>query len=95
MINIKSSGLLSSSSLINTNVPCWFAGIEIVTDGTNPATATVYDEIGASGTELFKGTVAGASNFDSITFEHPVRVDNGIYVELSGTGASYIVYYVD
>lgn len=94
MLNVISSGLESSSSIISSE-PSWLAGVEIITNGTDPATVTVYDNTEDSGVILFKGTVAGASNFDSINFQNPVRADDGLYLDLSGTGATSIVYFIN
>ena len=69
-----------------------FCGILIVTNGSNDASVIVYDNAStASGTELFKGTIAAASNFGG-GFVYSTAV-KGIYVDVSGTGAAYIVYY--
>ena len=91
--HIISSGLTTSSAAIVAS-PCLFHGVEIITDGSNAATVTVYDNASAaSGTVVFKGTVAGASNFGGAMFPNPVEMFNGIYVGVSGTGAAYIPYW--
>lgn len=89
----NSSGLKTSDAAVLAS-PGWFCGVEIVTDGTNAATVIVYDNASAaSGTVLFKGTVAGASNFGGATYDIPVRAPNGIYVDVTGTNAAYIIYF--
>jgi len=87
-----SSGLKIASALIKSG-RCEFLGVLIITDGTNPATVTVQDGLTATGTELFKGVVAGANNFDNFVAGLPIKAKVGIYVTVSGTGASYIAYY--
>ena len=68
--------------------------VEIVTDGTNAATCIVYDNASAaSGTVLFKGVVAGASNFGGGEWVNGVRASSGLYLDHNGTGAACIVYY--
>ncbi len=85
------SGLKTSDSAV-VSTAVLFCGIEIITDGTNAATVVVYDNASAaSGTEMFKGTVAGASNFGGGFVYAPAS--KGIYVDVTGTGAAYIVYY--
>jgi len=91
--HLRSSGLETSDAAV-VAAKCLFYGVEIITDGTNAASIIVYDNASAaSGTEVFKGTVAGANNFGGVTFEHPVEMFNGIFVDVSGTGAAYIVYW--
>ena len=87
-----SSGLSTSDRLICTG-NCLFHGVEIITDGTNNASVVVYDGTTATGTKLFQGTVIGASLFGGATFENPIETFTGIYVDVSGTGASYITYF--
>ncbi len=90
---LQSSGLKTSSAAIVPG-PCFFYGVEIITDGTNPATVIVYDHASAaSGTEAFKGTVAGTNNFGGILNAMPVNMQYGIYATVSGTGAAFIIYY--
>ena len=87
-----SSGLLSADAQIYTGRGT-LQGLTVLTDGTNAATVTLYDNTAASGTVIAKLVVAGADRqgFQSWNF-HP-RCLNGIYADVSGTGASYIVHY--
>lgn len=89
---VQSSGEQTSDATIYTGA-CLFFGIEVITDGTNAATAIVYDNTANSGTKLVELVVAGASNFGGGLWPHPVYCSTGIRVDLSGTGASAIVYY--
>ena len=88
-----SSGTKTSSAAIATRAGT-FCGIAIFTNGSANAVVSVYDNATAgSGTLLFgPATVAAASNFGGI-MGLSVPTTNGIYVTLSGTGASFIVYY--
>jgi len=90
-----SSGLLTDNAVVlASGSGRLFCSALIITDGTNAATVTIYDNaVGAAGNVLFKGTVAGASNFGSGPVGGPVRVGYGIYFGISGTGAKSIVYY--
>jgi hypothetical protein len=86
------SGIKTASAIICTE-SALFYGVEIITDGTNAATIIVYNSQDATGPVLFKGTVPGSSNFGGSTYETPVRAGAGIYVAISGTGASCVVYF--
>jgi hypothetical protein len=87
------SGIKNADAAVATKTG-WLCGVLILTDGTNDATVVVYDNASAaSGTELFKAKVSGAGNFGGGTFEIPIRFSNGIYADVTGTGATYIIYY--
>ena len=88
-----SSGLQTSDGTIATGKAI-LAGLQIITNGTNDVTVIVYDNTSAAGTEVFKQTVTGTD--DSIPYTLPdggIRCKNGIYVDVSGTGGQYIVFY--
>ena len=88
-----SSGILATSANIYRGAGI-LTGVLILTDGSNAATVTVYDHAAdAAGTVLFKATMLGASYFGGGTWEYPVQFTNGIYVSISGTGATAIIYY--
>lgn len=68
--------------------------VSIITDGTNAATVTLYDNASAAtGNVLFKGVVPGANSSETVAWNLAVRCLNGIYADVSGTGAAYVVYY--
>lgn len=67
--------------------------VTILTDGTNAATLTIYDNTSAAGTVLFKMIVPGASQSNHAEYNLAIRCTTGLYADVSGTGASYIVYY--
>lgn len=72
---------------------CLFAGILVVTDGSNDAKVIVYDNTEASGTVKWETTVTGSDHYGGGLFPFPVHMENGIYVDVTGTGASYIPFY--
>jgi hypothetical protein len=89
----KSSGELTADTLITTGKAV-LAGVQIITDGTNDATLVIYDNTAASGTEVFKQVVAGADLSLPFWFSSGgIRCDTGMYCDVTGTGASYIVYF--
>ena len=90
-----SSGEQTSDGAVAT-IGGYIAGVEIITDGTNDVKLILYDNASAaSGTVLFEGTVLGGSHFGGRVWSYPVIYDNGIYADITGTGASYIVEYID
>ncbi len=92
-VGLRTSGKLAADAVVLT-VKAYFHGIEIITDGTNSAKVIVYDmATAAPGTIIFEGTVPGTSNFGGVLFIQPVEMTKGIYVDMTGTGMSYIVYY--
>ena len=90
---MRTSGIKTEDMAILAR-PGYFHGIEIITDGTNNASVIVYDNASAaSGTVIFQGTILGANNFGGVIFIDPVEMFKGIYIDMTGTGMSYIVYY--
>lgn len=89
----KSTGVLNSDTLIMDGKAI-VAGIQIITDGTNDATLILYDNTAASGKEVFKASLTGTN--DPLYISLPdggVRCDNGLYADVTGTGAEFIVHY--
>ncbi len=68
------------------------AAVLVITDGTNDATVILYDNTAASGTMVFEAVVAGANDAELFNFTHPVKCSTGLHLDISGTGASCIVY---
>ena len=67
--------------------------ITVLTDGTNSATLDVRDGITVSDTIKITGKCVGANLINHIIFENPVLFENGIYGDVTGTGATYIIYF--
>ena len=89
----KTSGLLTADAAVATGRAI-VAGVIIITDKTNDAALILYDNTAASGTEVFKALVPGTN--DTAFYQLPeggVRCYNGIYADIAGTGAEYIVLY--
>mgnify|MGYP003590435387 CR=1 FL=1 len=87
-----SSGVKSADALIATGRNRVNA-ITVLTDGTNSATLDVRDGTTVSGTIKITGKCVGASLINHIIFENPVLFENGIYGDVTGTGATYIIYF--
>jgi len=87
------SGEENSSQAIYSG-ECLLAGVKVFTDGTNAATVIVYDNTEASGKVVDKYKITGSENYGGTIYgKAPLIIENGIYVSVSGTGASFIVNY--
>jgi len=88
-----SSGILSSSGAIKVT-PGILVGVLAYTDGANDVTVTIYDNSSAAaGTVLSKIVVPGA---DKTGGEVNIMCEarTGIYMSISGTGATALIRYV-
>ncbi len=88
----RSSGTLTADGVV-VDRPTLLCGIAINAAAAN-VTAILYDNASAA-----SGTVLAKLQVDSTTvkskqvwFDRPVKAFNGIYLDISGTGAEAIVY---
>lgn len=77
--------------------PCYLIGVLLISNGTNDPSVILYDDPdSAHGTVLaelgFDVDVLG-KDADPFFPTKPIRCENGIWVVVSGTGATAIVYY--
>ena len=89
----RSSGLKTADAAI---CPCRsrINAVTLLGDGTNAVSLILYDNASAaSGTVLAKVTQLATARLTHILFDNPVFAENGIYADVTGTGAEYIVYY--
>lgn len=93
----KSSGLKTSDAAISAptkTVGTRLWGAVVIADGTNAANVILYDNASAaSGTVLLQVNVAAGGVFDGGVLPVPITCTNGIYADVGGTNAKYIVYY--
>jgi hypothetical protein len=87
------TGLITTSQLVKTGYGI-LTRIKIVTDGTNLGTVTIYDNTVASGKIIDKTPVPGASYYGGGNITVPVSYMNGLYVEITGTGAGVIIDHI-
>lgn len=87
-----SSGLQTADGQIYTGRGTLNA-LTVITDGTNDASVVLYDNTAASGTVLAKISCDGTNNSEFQGWNLAVRCVNGIYADVTGTGAGYIVHY--
>lgn len=92
MASSRSSGLKNADATIASGINRVNA-VTLITDGTNAANVILYDNTTNSGLELAKVSAAGTQNTVHVIFENPVYAEKGIYADVTGTGASYIVYF--
>jgi hypothetical protein len=85
-----STGELVADTVIVSR-PGALCAILVITDGTNAATAIIYDNVAASGKKIGEWTVPGASQYGGRNWVIPVQFEIGLYLDLTGTGASAIV----
>lgn len=90
----KSSELRSSDALI-VEGKVYLSSVLIITDGTNDATVTIHDALNSGSGTVFYAVVAGGDNWGGRVWVPPLEIENGIYVDVSGTGAKYIIEYVE
>lgn len=89
----KSLGEFTADGAVWANGSGRLAGVTVITDKTNDATVILYDNASAaSGTKLFEGACPGTEDSKHFNFTHPVSFKNGMYLDITGTGASCIVY---
>lgn len=74
---------------------CVFNGVMIKTNGTNDVTISVYSGISNAGDKLIPAStiIPGSSRLSSIEADPGISCPNGIYIEMSGTGAVCQVLY--
>ncbi len=66
-----------------------FGSLILIGDGTNLATAVLYDNASAATGVV----VARAATKESTQIFGPVQCANGIYLDIGGTGAAAVVLY--
>lgn len=88
-----SSGLLTADTAVYDK-PALITSVIVIGDGTNAATLVVYDNASAaSGTALAKIVVDAGLTYEKVVFSTPVVANQGLYADVTGTGAEFIVHY--
>ena len=84
----KTSGTQAADVAIKAS-HCIFGSVILIGDGTNLATAILYDNASAA-----SGTViARAATKECAQIVGPVSCANGIFLDIGGTGAAAVVLY--
>lgn len=74
---------------------CIFNGVVVKTDGTNNVTISVYSGTSNAGAKLIPAStvIPGSARLVAIEAEPGIACSNGVYIEMSGTGAVAQVLY--
>ena len=82
-----------TSSQLLSGGPTRLKYIKVITNGTDDATAILYDNTAASGTVVDETKETGTNNYGGGNVVPPkgIKCTTGLYLSLSGTGASAIV----
>ena len=73
---------------------CVITAILIITNGAADAKVIIDDSTAAGGTVKYETTVLSGDHYGGRVWTFPTVFTTGIYVTLSGAGASYIVEYI-
>lgn len=69
--------------------------ILLKSDGTNTATLDVYDGTSTAGLKIASLSIpATTAAPEALIFNIPVKCNLGIFADVSGTGATYIIHYI-
>lgn len=91
MPTARTTGTLAVGTTVISATKNFLNSVTVVTDGTNAATLTAYDNTAASGRTLVVVAVPGAELSRTVTFDRSLAADVGLTVLLGGTGAIAIV----
>lgn len=87
------SGTKSADGIIFAG-PVKLKGVLLNADGTNAATAVLYNNASAaSGTVVAKLQVDAGLVYESYSIDDGVMCTNGLYLDITGTGAECIVHF--
>ncbi len=92
---VTNSGTKAADTAI-TAIPGKCHGIVLQNDGTNASSVVVYDNASAaSGTVIAKLALPASSIILTlpVIFNSPVAYQNGIYIDVTGTGVGVNVYF--
>lgn len=87
-----SSGLKTSDAAIMAR-PGRLLGVELIGDGTNACNVIIYDHASAASGKVLAKLALPASGICYVDAQCDVVCNNGIYADVTGTGAAYIVHY--
>jgi hypothetical protein len=91
---VTSSDIKSADAVISA-IGGYLHGVWLISDATNVASVIIYDNATTnSGVVLAKLSIPASTTAPQfITFDNPVSANKGIYADVTGTGANYIVYF--
>ena len=87
-----SSGSLTADVAVRAT-KCYLSGVVVITNGAANASVILYDNATtATGTVLARIDVLSTDLTGGVIFVNPVRALFGIFLDITGAGASTIVY---
>ena len=95
-IQVLSSGKRISSTCI-TSASARFYGVNMISDKSNDAEITIYNNTVGGGQVVFEGECPKAEKNRTMMFpmKNGIWCPNGIYLGLVGNNAAAIVYYTE
>lgn len=88
------SGLLAPGTTTVINRKTRLNGFIAISDGTNLMSVVIYDNASAgSGTIVAQAAANASQPTTTQSWDNPVKVDNGLTVVVTGTGAGAVIYY--
>lgn len=92
--SISSDLIAATAATVVCARPTRLNSLVVVSDGTNTATAVIYDNASAaSGKVVAKAVATSQCPTAVIVFDNPVRTDNGLTIAVTGTGSGAIVHF--
>ena len=88
----------SGEKIIDTQVRTGksaIASVQLITDGTNAATLTVHDGTANTDKKIGEYKCDGNDYYCGWIWEFPVFIQTGIYADVTGTNASFIIEYFE
>jgi hypothetical protein len=94
MSSARSSGLQTADAIVASG-RSRVNTVTLISDGTNACNVVIYDALSATGTVLAKLSIGAASlkATEQVVFQAPLITEVGIFADVTGTGAAYIVTY--
>lgn len=93
MYPAKSSGSQTADAAIAARTSVLHSAI-LIADGTNAASIIIYDNpSAASGTVLARISIPAGGTYQLFHSMSGVEAFTGIYADVTGTGAVYIIHY--
>ena len=88
----QSSGSQNADAAIRAYGPGWFFGADL-SGGSAASTLVLHDDASGTTGAVIAQLSCVATGSDHVLCDPPLRVTNGIYANVGGTGATYVVRY--
>ncbi len=85
----RTIALTGSDQAVRSAGPVLYCGIVVAeTGGSNAVTVRVYDNAGAASGTLIDAFNLNGGQSESRMYDRPIWCENGIYVDIGGTGTA-------